>query len=320
MAVKTFRDTWNSVLLHAPTVPAALAQEWCQDGYNKLVANRHWSWTRRQTTLTTRASRAVETTFVQGSRAITSAAGFSPAIDGGRQIRVANGYIYTIDTVEDPSSATLVEIYAEDSGVKAATISDIYLGVPMDFRSFDTVLDMENARPVCWWIAKDRLDLFDPNRLAADSRLRVLAAHQISQRQANFGQVLYEAWPHPTSAGTYVLNYFIRMDDLANDVPFQGPLATYVEAIKTYALAQAAKWPGTPDQRNPYFSLQLSRVLEADFDEAFKDIDVMDDDTYLMDLSQIDLSSFGLASLAASTNLLQRTDADGGDYFQGFGL
>lgn len=319
MPAQTFRDVWSSVLLHAPAVPTALAQKWCQDGYNKLIANRHWSWTRRQTTLSTRAARSGIVTFTQGQQTLTSAAGlFSPDIDGGRQIRVGNGYIYTLDTIDSPFSATLVEAYAEDSGDQSATISDIYLGVPLDFRSFETVLDMSNNRPICWWIAKDRLDLFDPGRLSADSRLRVLAAHQISQRQANFGQVLYEAWPHPTAAGTYVLNYFVHMDALSADTPFQGPLATFTDAIEIFALASAAKWPGTADQKNPYFNLQLAKQLDLDFKEAFKEIDVMDDDTYLMDLAQVDLSTYGLASLAASTNLLQRTDADTGDYFGGF--
>lgn len=318
MAAKTYRDLWSSVLLHAPAVPAALAQKWVQDGYDKLIANRHWSWTRRQTTLSTRVSRAVTTTFTQGSTLITSAAGFDPTIDPGRQIRVSTGYLYTIDTVTDASTANLVEVYADTSGAQAATISDIYLAMPLDFRAFDTVLDMQNSRPVCWWIAKDRLDLFDPARLSADSRLRVLAAHQISQRQATFGQLLYEAWPHPTAAGIYVMNYFTKMDALENDVPFQGVLATYAKALETYALWQAAKWPGTLTQRNPYFDLRLAMSLQADFAEVFKELDVMDDDQYLMDLSQIDLSSYGLASLAASTNLLQRTDADSSDYFGGF--
>lgn len=317
MAAQSFRDVWNKVLLHAPTVPPALAQSWVQDAYDKLIANRHWAWTRRQTTLTTQASRSVTVNFQLASSTITSA-GLFVASDAGRQIRAGQSFIYTIDTVIDASNALLTQAYPEESGAKAATISDIYLVMPADFRSFETVLDMVNSRPVCWWISKDRLDLYDPGRLAADTRLRVLAAYQISQRAATLGRVQYEAWPHPTGAATYVMNYFVRTDTLANDVQFQGVLATYTKALETYALAEAARWPGTPDQKNPYFNLPLSKLLHEEFAEAFKDLDLLDDDQYLMDLSQIDLASFGLASVAASTNLLQRTDADLGNYFGGF--
>lgn len=318
MAAQNFRDVWSKVLLHAPTVPAALAQSWVQDAYDKLIANRHWAWTRRTTTLVTLASRAPVVTFVQGSPQITSSGGFSPAIDAGRQIRVNNAFIYTIASVQDVSHATLTQPYMEISGAQAATISDIYLSMPADFRSFDTVLDMVNSWPIVWWISKERLDWYDPARMSADSRFRVLVAHQIAQDPTNLGRVTYEAWPHPTAAGTYVLNYFVRTDSLQNDVAFQGVLATYTKALQDYALAQAAQWPGTLDQRNPYFNLPLSAKLEANWEASFQELNVMDDDQYLMDLAQVDLATYGLAALSASTNLLQHTDATVGDYFGGY--
>lgn len=317
MPAQTFRDVWSSVLLHAPTVPVALAQKWVQDGYDKLIANRHWAWTRRQTTLTTQAARAVTVGVQQGSTTITSAGQFV-AGDAGRQIRCGTDYIYTIDTFQDVNTVLLTQPYAETSGTKAATISDIYLLMPEDFRSFYTVQDLVNSRPICWWISGERLDLYDPARQAADSRFRVLVSHQISQRQATFGRVGYEAWPHPTAAGTYILTYFTRMDALANDTPFQGVLATFTKALETYALSEAALWPGTPTQRNPYFNLRLAEALNAEFEKTYQELDVMDDDQYLMNLQQIDLAAFGLASISASTSLLQRTDADVSDYFGGF--
>lgn len=317
MPSRTFRDIWSTVLLHAPTVPVALAQRWAQDGYDKLIANRHWAWTRRESTLTTQASRAVTVGAQQGSTTLTSSGGFI-AGDAGRQIRCGTEYIYTIDTFQDVNTVLLTQPYREASGSKAATISDIYLLMPEDFRSFYTVQDLVNSRPICWWISGERLDLYDPARQAADSRFRVLVSHAISQRQATFGRVGYEAWPHPTGAGTYVMTYFTRTDALANDTPLQGAIATFTKVIEKYALSEAAKWPGTPTQKNPYFNLPLSAVLLADFEKAYQETDVLDDDQYLMNLSQIDLSAFGMASISASTNLLQRTDADVSDYFGGF--
>jgi hypothetical protein len=318
VAAQTFRGVWSRVLLHAPAVPASLAQSWTQDAYDKLIARRHWAWTRRQTFLQVLAARAVTTTFTQNSTAITSAAAFV-ASDAGRQIRVANGAIYTIDVVTNASNAILETPYSvATTAPEAATISDIYLPMPADFRSFHDVTDLSNQRPVVWWIAKDRLDLYDPGRVSADSRFRVLAAHEISQGTPNLGRLLYEAWPHPTAAGSYVVNYFIRTDSLGDDTPFQGVLATYAKALETGALAEAAKWPGTAQQRNPYFNLALATKLEEEFDSACNDLDVMDDDQYLMSLQQIDLAQYGLAAVAASANLLRATDATGADYYGGF--
>lgn len=319
MAAQTFRQVWGKVLLHAPTVPAALAQSWVQDAYDKLIANRHWAWTRRTTNLVTRAPRTVSASFTAGSTTITSAAQFIPE-DAGRQLRINNGFTYTINQVSDPSTAVLLEAYADtaQAGTQTAQILDAYLAMPADFRTFETVDDQVNMRPIVWWIAKDRLDVFDPGRIAADSRFRVLAAHQISQALPTLGRLLYEAWPRPTAAGVYTMSYFVRTDTLQNDVAFQGVLATYTKALETYALSEAAKWPGTVDQKNPYFNLPLSKLLSDEFEQTFQELNVMDDDQYLMDLQQIDLASFGLAAVSASTSLLQRTDADVGAYFGGF--
>ena len=130
--------------------------------------------------------------------------------------------------------------------------------------------------------------------------------------------MLYEAWPTPTAAGSYVMSYYIRTDTLANDATFQGVLATYTHALVDGALAQAAKWPGTAERRNPYFNLALANKLQSDFESSCKSLDLMDDDQYLQDLLQIDLARFGLASISASTNLLRASDASVGDYYQGY--
>jgi hypothetical protein len=113
------------------------------------------------------------------------------------------------------------------------------------------------------------------------------------------------------------MSYFLRTDTLANDVLFQGVLATYTKALETGALAEAAKWPGTAARKNVYFNLPLATKLEAEFTDACKDLDVRDDDQYLMDLQQIDLASYGLAAVSASTNLLRSSDADMSAYWGG---
>lgn len=299
--------------LRVPGAPVSLVQDWVQEAYNRVVGRRHWAWLRRDVLLSTLASRSLSVTFTQSATAITSAAGFVVATDPGRQIRAgANTPVYTIDTVSGTSNAVLTQAYAGSSGAATATISDIYLPMPADFRAFETVTDMSNQRPIAWWISKDRLNLHDPGRTFSDSRFRVLASAHLSQTTALAGRVLYEAWPHPTAAGTYLAQYFARTDALTDDTTLTGVLATWTDALKKGALAEAAQWPGTATQKNPYFNLSLADRLRTEFDQLVKSLDVMDDDQYLMDLQQVDLSRYGL--LSADTTSLRQTDATLADY------
>lgn len=316
MAVQTFGDLWRLVALHVPLAPASLVQSWCQTSYDDLIGRRHWSWLRVDTLLSTRDARTITVTFTQGSTAITSAAGFV-STDAGRQIRVGQTGtpVYTIDTVTNASNAILTGAYQETGGPQVASIRDIYLIMPADFRSIHTVTDRTIQRPIAWWISKERLDLFDPGRVAASTRFRVLASAALSTVTGFVGRATYEAWPYPTAAGAYVFSYFRRTDQLTDDDAFQGPLATWTSVLQKGALAEAAAWPGTPTQKNPYFNLALRDRLETEFDEALKSLDVMDDDLYLMDLSQVDLSKFGLAALSADTTLMRQSDATLADYY-----
>lgn len=314
MAAQTFRDVWSKVALHVPGAPISLVQSWVQTSYDELIGNRHWAWTRRETILATRAARSLSVTFAQGGTAITSAALFL-STDAGRQIRVGTGPIYTIATVTDASNAVLTQAYIETGGAQTASIRDIYLPMPANFRSILDVTDLTIQRPIAWWISSERLDLFDPGRSASDSRFRVLAAGAVSQVPSLLGRVTYEAWPYPTAAGSYILRYFIRTDALDDDAVFQGVLATHTHALEKGALAEAAKWPGTANQKNPYFNLALATKLENEFQTAYRQLNVMDDDQYLMDLQQVDLSKFGLAALSADTTLMRQSDATLADYY-----
>lgn len=314
----TFRDIWGLVSLHVPVAPTSLVQHWTQLAYDRLIGKRHWGWTRRDVLLSTRAARTVTINVTQGSTTLTGVAQFV-ATDVGRQIRVSQGPTYTINTYTDANTVALTQAYGGDSGAVSATLSDVYLLMPADFRSIFDVTDLTTQRPIAWWIGADRLDAYDPARIASDSRFRVLAAATHSQVTAYLGRVTYEAWPRPTAAGTYRLQYFLRSDVLDDETTLPGLLATYGDSLRTGALAEAAQWPGTTTQKNPYFNLPLARELKAQFYEAVKAIDVMDDDQYLLDLQQLDLSKFGLAAVSADPSLLRMTDAGAGDYYGGYG-
>jgi hypothetical protein len=311
MAARTFSEAWGRVALQVPSAPVSLVQAWVQDAYDDLAGKRHWAWLKASAILSTLAQRTVSVTFTAASTAITSAAGFVVATDPGRQLRVGSGTpIYTIDTVADTSNATLTQAYAGDTGAASAVIHDRYLVMPADFRSIYTVTDPANQRPVVWWLSQDYLDQQDPARIVGDSRLRGLASYQLSEATATLGRILYEAWPGPTAAGVYLLEYFKRSDVLADDDLFKGVLATKVEAIIDGALARAARWPGLEGRKNPYFSLPLANMHEQRFLSAAQTLNIMDDDQYLESLQQTQGVDFGLGS----TNLLRQSDATIHDY------
>jgi hypothetical protein len=315
MAAKTFGDVWRRVALQVPGAPASLCQEWVQSTYNTLLGTGHWAWLRATTVLTTQAQRTLAlVNFTQGSTAITSAALFLTT-DVGRQIRIPNQTIYTIATVTNPSAADLTIPFAEPNAATSARVQDYYLAMPADFRSIYSVTDMDLQRPIAWWISRDRLDLFDPARIASNNKLRVLASYELSLVPSLLGRVLYEGWPPATSVGQYQLMYFKRTDTLADDDAFQGVLSTYTDALVEGALSWAARWPGTTDKKNPYFNLQLAKLHADRFDAERQTLQVMDDDQYLMMLEQINLSKFGLAALAADTTLMRESDATLADYY-----
>lgn len=314
MAAQTYGDVWRFVALQVPTAPISLVQGWVQRTYDTLTGKNHWAWLRKETILTTRAQRTIDVVATQGSTHLTSAGLFLPE-DVGRQIRATGATIYTIATVTDVNTADLTQAYAEDSGVITALVHDRYLVMPENFRSIYDVTDMSNQRPVCWWISRDRLDLYDPGRLSSDSRLRCLASYQLSEVPSLLGRLTYEAWPQPSAVGSYQLRYFIRTDTLTDDTLFQGVLATKTEALIEGALAWAARWPGTEGRKNPYFDLRLAAMHEDRFRKATQDLVVLDDDQYLMMLEQVDLSRFGLAAIAADTTLMRASDATISEYY-----
>lgn len=313
----TFTEVWRRVRLYAPDAPALLVRDWIQGAYNDLCGRRHWGWLRKDGLITTKASRSLTLTVTEGSSTVTSL-GLFVASDAGRQIRLSTASpIYTISTVDDVSTVTLTEFYRGTSGAILATIQDIYLVMPEDFRSFLEVTNFAIQRPVAWWISRELLDAVDPSRIQGDAYFRALVAATYSQAAATEGRVTYEAWPFPSAATTYGMTYFSRADTIAEDSPLPGLLATRTDILVEGGLARCARWPGLPDKKNPYFNLPLALQHDLRFDRFCLQLDVMDDDQYLMSLDQVDLAQWGLGQLSADTSYLRASDATTGDYFGG---
>jgi hypothetical protein len=305
----TFGEVWRTVRLHVPNAPVMLVRNWVQSAYAQLTDSRPWSWTMQYGQLTWEDSRELDCTVTIGSTAITSAALFV-AGDAGRQFRVGNYPIYTIASVTDTSNAVLQDAYhGEDDGAVEGEILDAYATLPADFGAFLALVDPINQRWVPWWVTMDEINILDPTRQAAASTPRLLASLALSEYDNTLGRAQYEYWPKPDTAGAFQYYYRLRPTALTDSVAFRGVLGDRPDILETGALAQAARWPGTVAQKNPYFNLQLARELNEEFRALSNQLDLRDDDMYQNSYEGVPWRRWSAWAWAYDTHLLQQTDA-----------
>ena len=94
-----------------------------------------------------------------------------------------------------------------------------------------------------------------------------------------------------------------------------GVLADAGQVLIDGALAQAARWPGTPDLKNPYFNLDLARSHDASFREGVQKLALKDDNQYPDDLQQVHWEQWPHADLAYNDQSLRASDATVADLF-----
>lgn len=313
MAASSYSEVVRTVRLYASTAPLFLVRAWVNAAYKDLCSKRRWSFLRAETTLAVGDARALTAvTATQASATLTAAAEFLAA-DVGRQIRIGTYPYYTITAVTDASTVTLDRPYGGLSvGPVAAQILDAYVTLPSDFGSFRTIADMYNRRPVPFWGHEDELLAMDPRReYSGIPRAFVVAAP--SPVPATLGQVRYEIWPASTAARAYPALYNKQEDALTDRDSFTGVLRDGGEVLVEGALWKAAEWPGTPDQKNPYFNLAVAAAKKATFDFQAQQLSLRDDDHAPDDLSTVDWSRYD--TLARTATALRSSDATLTDYF-----
>lgn len=305
--------------LHIPGAPFGLVRDWTQQAYEDLCERRPWSWTRKLGQLPTPLSRTVTITYTVGSPNITSAGGFQ-ATDVNLQLRVGNVPIYTINTVTDANNAILDQPWEGLSGDQvtvgplATTVIGMYATMPPDFGAFLLVVDPYNQRICPWWYTQEDLARLDPSRFSTDANPRVLVSRQLSTAPSTDGQLMYEWWPAPTQRKNFPYYYRQRPQRLNDTDPFRGVLASRATLLETGALARAAKWPGTAEQKNPYFNLGLAQQLSGEFDHGCAKLELRDDDQILESWTNLPYHRWATWDLSMDTGFLRSTDATTADY------
>lgn len=259
------------------------------------------------------ASRSLTVTFIQGSTTITSAAGFV-ASDAGRQIRTTDYPVYTIASVTTDSIAVLDQSFAATGGAILSTILSAYVVAPADFRRFLVIADPYNKRILPYWISQDDLAIADPGRTSGDSGPRYIISQGVSTAIATLGQVRYEAWPYPSSARQYPFLYYKQAPRFADSDPLPGVFANRADLLTLGAEIEAAEWPGTIEQKNPYYNLGLADRKQTDWNIELQRLSLADDNQFPEDLIAVNWARrYGI--MDTTTTVLRSTDATLADYY-----
>lgn len=317
MSPQTYGDCWRTVRLYCAAAPTFLAREWVNVAWKQLAASRRWGFQRGELRLTINAARTVSPVTVTRGSATVSSAGLFLAADAGRQFRVGSqAAAYTIQTVTDVNTIVLDQAYGDASSATAsASIHDGYATMPVDFGSFRLIADPYNQRRLAFWIHEDELNVLDPARQASDTGPRLLAARAPSTYTPTLGRMQYEYWPRPTADRSYPALYNKQADNLNDTDTFTGVLADGAQVLIAGALAQAAQWPGTRDQPNPYFNATLAVTKQREFLDGIQKLALRDDEIYPDDLSRIHWERWALADLAYNDQSLRATDATLADLY-----
>lgn len=308
---QTFEEGWRRARLRFPGVPALLVRDWVQDAYTELCEYRQggWGFLRSQGFLSTRASRTVAITVVQGSTTVTSAAGFL-ATDVGQQLKVGNFPVYTITVFTDTSTVTIDQAYAGD-GVTAgaATIFTGYLTCPADFGRFLYIIDTYNQRPVSFWLSEDTIAATDPSRQVSLTGVPTFVPFDTSPVPSTLGQVRYEIYGGSSDARQYPFLYYKKAQRFADTDPLPGVVSNRADLLTLGAELHAARWPGTAEQKNPYYNLGLAGLLQREWDKKVQDLSLTDDNQFPEDHMLVHWMR-RMGGLAEPTTLLRSTDAD----------
>lgn len=312
---ETFDDAFRRARLHFTGVPALLVRDWVQDAFTRACESRGggWGFLRKEASINILAARSLSITFTQGSQTATSAAGFV-ATDAGRQLKSSSYPVYTIASVGDVSTITLDRPYAATSGAVTTTILDAYVTCPADFHRFLIIYDPYNQRILPFWVSQDEMGIADPARRNTDTGPRYLVSQGASTATATLGQPRYEFWPMPTSPRQYPYLYYQQAPRFADDTPLPGVFANRSDLLKLGAQVQAAEWPGTAEQKNPYYNLALADRLEKKWEIELQRVSLADDNQYPEDLVAVNWAR-RYGALAPTASLLRQTDATLADYY-----
>lgn len=287
---ETFGDILRTVMLNVPMAPRFLAELWVLEAYRKCWEYRRplWSFARAESAFATNASKSGTVGVTQDSKFVTGVGITFEATDEGRQFRAGvNQPVYSIECVE--VAANTIELDRPYLGTTSAAASGVvfdgYITMPENFARFLAVVDPSGGWDLQFDVSDEDLNRMDPQRTSTGTPWAL-----VSRRNATIplfqgsnqpvGRIQYELWPYSMSRHEYWYFYATRPPVLSEDSEFPWIFRDRGDIIRKGALEQAAMWPGTEERKNPYFNIQLAKVLHDDFIVELAKLEVTDEDVY----------------------------------------
>lgn len=289
-----------------PQLPITLAEQFIRDRYRKILERRNWSGLRREGQFILNAMKSDGTVaFTRNTTTITGTGTTFASTDVGRQFKAGTGSpVYTVTAVNTGAQTLTLNMPIGVATATAATywLFDGYVTPPSDFLEFVVVADPVQGWRLRHWITSGELMAMDPQRtftgqpyLLADRMYDVATAATANARRPQ-----YEAWPYTTAARTLYYQYIVRGADLvsATDEPIY-PIRS--DVIVKGALADVARWPGTVDRPNPYFTRpEYWKAYDAEFEDMMVEVERRDEAVYMTQLEMYPMLNYSLAPLSAS--------------------
>lgn len=256
----SFDQIWREVRLYCPSAPAELVKRWLRDRFRHILEWKRWSWAMAEDQFTMPDAYSTGSiVLTQGSTTVTGNGTAWTSAMAGRQLKSKN-FMWTILSV-DVALQTLVidKVWALPTDPTANyLILQALVTVPADFHAFETVKDPANNWRLWTNFSVRELDAIDPAR-SSTGNPTILASATYDPLQVN--RIRYELWPHVTSARGFPYLYWKHPPDFdsTQTLPFTG------ELLKFGVLSDLCCWPGTPEQPNMMFNLNLSKKFDADF-------------------------------------------------------
>jgi hypothetical protein len=281
MAANTFLEMTRSLRLYVPQLPIPLAEQFIRDRYRRILERRDWSALRREGEFQLNAQKTAGTVAItRGSTTVTGTSTAFASTDVGRQFKAgSDAPVYTISAYTSSTSVSLDRAYG-GATVTAATyrIFDGYVTAPTDFLRFISVSDPQQGCRLHHYITFDELNSMDPQRTTFGTPY--LLADRIFN-SASTPMPTYECWPYTTTAKTLYYLYMKRAADLVadDDIPIW-PLRS--DVIVQGALSDAARWPGTAKEPNPYFTRpDMWKSYEMAFEDMMIELERRDQEVYM---------------------------------------
>jgi len=207
VALDTYQDIWNRVLLRAPSCSPKLAQDFVRNAFRRVAETRRWSWlVKFGQFIAPNAYNTGTVTTVQNSPIVTGTNTVWTSSMAGLQFRVGlTAPIYTIVSVESNTSLTLDNNFGGIDATGASyAIYQCYFIAPTDFHQFITVWDPAFNWQLFLDIEQREINIWDAQR-ASTGNAYLVSFHDYS---AEYGGTVENAvndgvGADPVATGTY---------------------------------------------------------------------------------------------------------------------